>query len=114
MYSHLMHRFEKWRDAISLAPDESSVVQVMRDYANAIDLQSLELLVPDDCLKVLLYVGGGATDNIEAAAQCLLDLELSHRDDPVVDGMLHELAHTFAAATARIRRLRTDVATSSG
>jgi len=95
-----MHRFQKWRDVLTVAPDEKTVAAVMRDYVKVIDPKSLEQM-PPECRKAL----DGSVD-LQAAAVALLHAELMYRGSPEMQQLLHEVAHTFAAASIRMSRLR--------
>lgn len=93
-----MHRFERWRDVIQRASDEKDVVRAMRDYVEAIPATVIEAL-PDDCQRAL------ADGDIQSAAITLLHFELAYKGEPAVAELLHEIAHTYAAASMRIARL---------
>ena len=97
-----MHRFEKWRDALNIAPDEKAVKALMREYVEAIDPKLVELL-PADCRQAL----DGRTD-LQSAAVMVLHAELAFEGTEEVAQLLHEVAHTFAAASIRLSRLRTE------
>jgi hypothetical protein len=94
-----MHKFQKWRDALQIAPNEHTVTGVMRDYLAGIDPGALAKL-PAECREAL------ASDDIQSAAVALLHSELTYRGDPDLGEILHEVAHTFAVASVRISRLR--------
>ena len=97
-----MHRFQKWRDALQIAPDEKTLMALMRDYVNGLRPDVLDTL-PDGCRRVL---SDSATLDVNSAAVTLLHEELAHRGVPGVGDVLHEIAHTFAAAAVRLARLR--------
>jgi len=94
-----MHHFDKWRNILQVAPTEDTVCGVIRDYLAAIDPAALAL-IPNDCKQAI------QADDVQVAAVTLLHAELMHRGDASVDELLHEIAHTFAAASVRISRLR--------
>ena len=93
-----MHRFDHWREAIQGAPDEAAVAQVMSDYAAVIPAAVVAAL-PAECQQALVE------PDIQAAAITLLHSELTYAGEPAVAELLHEIAHTYAAASMRIARL---------
>jgi len=97
-----MHRFEKWRDALNIAPDEKAVKALMREYVQVIDPKVIEVL-PADCRMAL----DGTTD-LQSAAVMILHAELAFDGPEEIAKVLHEIAHTFAAASIRLGRLRTE------
>jgi hypothetical protein len=106
-----MHRFLKWRDAISVTRDYPALLQVMADYVNSIPTDQRARL-PVTCQHVLKHSG-----DIQGAAVTLLQTELTFQGDAEVAALLHEIAHTFASASFRLGQLnnRPDVpADSSG
>jgi len=94
-----MHRFQKWREALQLAPDANTVQGIVRDYVEAI--RPIAGVLPEDCARVLLQ----ADLNIQSAAVTLLQAELRAGGDEEQRELLHEIAHTFAAASVRITLL---------
>ena len=97
-----MHRFHKWRDALNVAPDEKSLREVVREYVLAIDPGSLERM-PPECRAALEPMA-----DLHAAAVTLLHAELAFGSHDEVGQLLHEVAQTFAAASIRLSRLRTE------
>ena len=97
-----MHRFLKWRDALNAAPDEKSVLAVIREYVAAIDPRHVELL-PPECRSAL-----DPRADLQGAAVTILHSELAYVGNEEVAQLLHEIAHTFAAASIRLSRLRTE------
>src|ERR1051325_4700627 len=97
-----MHRFQEWRDALNVARDEKTVAAIMRDYAHAITPQVVDLL-PAEAREAL----SGEMD-VQGAAVTLLHVELTFRGNPEIGLLLHEIAHTFAAASVRLSRVRTE------
>src|SRR5437773_3132605 len=95
-----MHRFEEWRHSILVAPDQKPVVGIMRDYVGGILPSDLAQLTPS-CQAVLNH----ATSDIQGAAVTLLQAELSYSGPPETATVLHEIAHTFAAASVRLGQL---------
>ena len=100
-----MHRFQKWREALQLAPDADTVEGVVRDYVEAI--WSVVGVLPEDCGRVLLQ----PDLNIQSAAVTLLQAELRASGDEEQRALLHEIAHTFAAAAVRMTLLHPRVST---
>jgi hypothetical protein len=92
-----MHRFERWRDVIQAAPDERAIHGLMRDYVQVIP-PILIAALPRECQRAL-----GEPD-IQSAAVTILHCELNYRGEPATAELLHEIAHTFAAASMRISR----------
>jgi hypothetical protein len=94
-----MHRFQKWREALQLAPDANTVQGIVRDYVEAI--RPIVGVLPEDCGRVLLQ----SELNIQSAAVTLLQAELRATGDDEQRALLHEIAHTLAAAAVRITLL---------
>jgi hypothetical protein len=94
-----MHRFLKWRDAISMAPDHTALAKLMVEYVETIAPDLRERL-PMPCQRVLKH-----PDDISSAAVTLLQTELTYRGDPEIGTLLHEVAHTFASAAFRVGQL---------
>ena len=97
-----MHRFAKWHDALRAARDEKAVVALMQDYVSVIQPQVIDLL-PADAQSTLI----GNLD-VQSAAVSLLHAELMFRGSPEIGQLLHEIAHTFAAASVRLSFFRTE------
>jgi len=97
-----MHRFKTWRDALNAAPNEKAVMAVVREYIDAIDPQLIGLL-PIECQKAL----AGEMD-LQTAAVTILHSELTFRGSEQIGQLLHEIAHTFAAASIRLSWFRTE------
>jgi hypothetical protein len=93
-----MHRFQRWRDILQAAPDEEAVGRAMRDYVAVLPPAVISLL-PEDCQRALCDL------DIQGAAVTLLHCELGFTGDSATAELLHEIAHTFAAASTRITRL---------
>jgi len=97
-----MHRFQKWRDALQIAPDEKTLTSLMSDYVQGLNPDVLHAL-PEGCRRLLC---NGAALDVQATAVALLQAELAERGVPAAGDLLHEIAHTFAAAAVRLARLR--------
>src|SRR5215468_915058 len=102
-----MYRFQRWRDALSIAPDAITVERLMRDYSASIAPELVGTL-PNDCQRALVSIRDGGSD-VQTVAVTLLHVELSVRGDGEASKLLHELAHTFASASVRISRLRAEM-----
>ena len=102
-----MHRFELWRESIQAAADKHAVGRVMHDYVEIIPAAVIAAL-PPDCQRAL------HDTDIQAAAITLLHCELSYRGDSATAELLHEIAHTYAAASTRIARLSREFDSGEG
>jgi len=94
-----MHRFQKWRDALQVAPNVDKVAGIMEDYVSAIAASASAL--PQDCQEILAC----RPLDIQEAAVTLLHAELDFRGSHEASDFLHEVAHTFAAASVRMTLL---------
>ena len=97
----MSYRFERWRDAIQAAASPEALGQVMREYVRMVP-PTLAGLLPPECQRAL------ANTDLQDAAITLLHCELTYRGDPALADLLHEIAHTYAAASTRIARLAKD------
>ena len=97
-----MYRFQKWREALQSAPDVKSVQHVAQEYRDTIGRAVISAL-PDECQRMLSQ----PTLDIQGAAVILLRAELSFDGPEEQRTLLHEVAHTFAAASGRIVALHT-------
>jgi hypothetical protein len=94
-----MHRFQKWRDALQVAASQRSVTRVMREYARSLPAH-IRGTLSADCQYVLVE-----PIDVQVAAVTLLQAELAHTGTNPESELLHEIAHTFAAAALRFRDL---------
>ena len=92
-----MHRFQKWRDALQIAPDVKSVAGVMQDYVQTLTPEDLEH-IPGSCAAAMQT----SPLDIPAIAVCLLQAELSWSGSAEAWRVLHDVAHTFALAATRL------------
>ena len=95
-----MQRFVQWRGAIAVADGEESVGALITECVAGIlpsDISSL----PPTCQLIL----ENPARDIQGAAVVLLQEELCFSGDAEVAALLHELAHTFVAASARLGML---------
>jgi hypothetical protein len=93
-----MHRFMRWREVIQGATDEKSLLRIMRDYVDSIDPTVISAL-PSECQRAL------ADLDIQSAAVTLLHCEMSFKGLPEMTDLLHEIAHTYSAASLRLAQL---------
>lgn len=93
-----MHRFHRWRDVLLATPDEASVRRVVGEYAGTLD-PSVVSALPEDCQRAL------KEPDIQAAAVALLHCEMRFQGSDEVRALLHEIAHTYAAASLRLTAL---------
>ena len=95
-----MHRFRNWREAIQASQDAEAVAALIGEYVASIRRSDLDAL-SDRCRRVL-------TDpeaDIPGAAVILLREELAFDGNHELGNVLHEIAHTFAAASVRLGQL---------
>ena len=91
-----MHRFQKWRDALQVAPNEAAVIGVMHNYVESLP-DVVRAILPRECTEALK-----PPFDVSHAAVTLLQAELFHRGDEEERKVLHEVAHTFAVAAVRL------------
>ena len=96
-----MHRFSVWRDSIRLARDERTIEATLAEYVACLRPHDIAALSPR-CRRVL----GDPTLEVAQIAEELLREELHHRGNEQIRSMLHEIAHTFAAAAVRLSQVR--------
>jgi hypothetical protein len=94
----LMHAYQRWRDTIQAAADEAAILSAMRTYTATLPSPIVAAL-PDECRSAL------DDPDIQGAALTLLQSALSYSGDPAFAELLHEIAETFAVASARISEL---------
>jgi hypothetical protein len=92
-----MHRFQKWRDALQLAPDVKAVGGVMQEYVATLTPADLEHM-PAPCRGALRE----SPLDVPGIAVCLLQAELSWKGGPEAWAVLHDVAHIFALAATRL------------
>jgi hypothetical protein len=71
----------------------------MRDYVATLTPQSISLL-PESCQQAL------HDPDVQAAAVTLLQCELAFKGSDELVAMLHEIAHTYAAASTRLTAIK--------
>ena len=79
------------------APDPAAVARIIEDYARTIPPQVASLL-PEECRQAL------EDPDVQSAALTILHCELGFKGSALVAEALHEIAHTYAAASLRITR----------
>ena len=94
-----MHRFQRWRQILQEAFTEEAVGRVMRDYVATVTPEVIGLL-PESCRQAL------RDPDIQAAAVTLLQCELGFNGPETIAAVLHEIAHTYAAASTRLTALQ--------
>jgi len=93
-----MHRFQRWRDVLQVAPNTATVGGIVDDYVATI--APLFDALPAECQRALTK-----PIDVQASAVTLLQAELSFNGPDEVRDALHEIAHTFAAASGRLTSL---------
>ncbi len=96
-----MHRFLKWRQALAAAHDEAAVTSLLDDYRRALD-PAMVAALPAASRVILL----NPASDVAGAAVELLQQELGFTGPEESAFLLHEIAHTYIAASARIAQLR--------
>lgn len=94
-----MYRFHRWRVEIESAADERAVARTIQDYLRTLSPAMIDSL-PTGCREALLSA------NVQSAALVLLKSEADYRGALTTASLLHEIAYTFAAASARVAALR--------
>ncbi len=97
-----MYRFERWRAAIQAAPTKAAVQKVIRDYLDAIMPSDLGRMPPECHLPL-----SKGDEDVEGAAVELVRAELCFAGDAETAAVLHEIVHTFVAASHRIASIET-------
>jgi len=95
-----MHRFRNWREAIQASQDAEAVSTLISEYVASIRRSDLDGL-SERCRRLLTE----SDADIQAAAVTLLREELAFSGNPESGAVLHEIAHTFAAASVRLGQL---------
>ena len=95
-----MYRFQKWRQAIQLAPDANTISALIAEYLQCIAPSEMARL-PAKCQAVLT----ASPPDIQDSALVLLQDELAYSGDAETAALLHEIAHTFAAASIRLGQI---------
>jgi hypothetical protein len=94
-----MHRFFRWRERLQAARDEKEIRALVAEYLVTLDAEVVARL-PAPCQSALN--SGGVQD----CAFALLHAELTFSGPEEERQLLHEAAHTFAAASVRLSKLR--------
>ena len=90
-----MYRFHHWRVQIQDARDERAIIDVSRNYRQTLT-PAMVASLPEECREAL-----EKGDIPDAALKCL-QAEMRCQDTPEVTALLHEVAHTYAAAAVRV------------
>ena len=97
-----MHRFQRWRQILQEAHTEEAVKRVMRDYVESLTPEVAGLL-PERCQEAL------RDPDIQSAAVTLLQCELGFSGPDGIAAVLHEIGHTYAAASTRLTAIQKEV-----
>jgi hypothetical protein len=102
-----MHRFFRWRERLNAAKDEKEIRALVAEYLQSLDAAAIESM-PGSCQEALM------TGDIGNCAVALLHAELGHTGPEETRLVLHEAAHTFAAASVRLSKLRMEPVAPQG
>ena len=94
-----MHRFFRWRERLWGANNETAVRDLVAEYLLSLDAEAVRQL-PASCQESL------AAGHIQDCAVSLLQAEMAFNGPEEARQLLHEVAHTFAAASVRLSKLR--------
>ena len=94
-----MHRFSRWKVPLSEAQSVADVVRLMSDYLATIGPEAMEVM-PEACRHAL------TVEDIPGAAVVLIREELHFSGNEIIGAMLHEIAHTYVAASHRIASIQ--------
>ena len=94
-----MHRFYHWRVRIQDAHGERAIAQVIAEYLSMLSPAMIASL-PGPCQDAL------RNRDLAQAAITLLKCEVEFNGPPDVAALLHEIAHTYAAAAVKIAGLK--------
>ena len=95
-----MHRFHRWRELLDAAHTAPAVEEVMRNYAAT--LAPVMEALPPECRRAIEF------DDLQTAAVVLLHCELGYNGSAELQQTLHEIAHTYAAASLRLAKIRAE------
>ena len=96
-----MHRFQRWRQVLENAHTQADVERAIRDYAAT--LAPVLSALPAECKRAIEH------ENVQEAAVSLLHSELGYRGGSAETAqILHEIAHTYAAASLRLSRIKSE------
>lgn len=93
-----MHRFARWREALQAAHTEQDVRKALEAYVAT--LAPVLGVLPEDVRSAL------DSDDIQGSAVTLLQAEMRQRETDELSQLLHEIAHTYAAASVRLAKIR--------
>jgi hypothetical protein len=94
-----LHRFSRWKIPLTEALTVEQVVGLMSAYVATVSPQDRASL-PEVCRRAL------TVEDIAGSAVILVREELQFAGDAAIGEMLHELAHTFVAASSRIASIQ--------
>ena len=90
-----MHRFHHWRVQIEDSRDERDLARIIQDYRLTLTPAMVESL-PPECRDAI-----DGNDISHTALKCL-QAEMRCRDTSELTDLLHEVAHTYAAAAVKL------------
>ena len=90
-----MHRFSHWKVPLSEAQSVSEVTALMHNYLGTLGPEVIAAL-PPSCWDAL------TVDDLAGSAVVLVREELRYAGKPEIAEVLHEIAHTFVAASTRM------------
>jgi len=93
-----MHRFSHWKVPLSEAQSVSEVTALMHNYLGTLGPDVIAAL-PPSCWDAL------TVDDLPGSAVVLVREELHYSGKAEIAEMLHEIAHTFVAASTRVASL---------
>ena len=96
-----MHRFFRWRERLLTTKDEKEVRMLLADYLLSVDPVVLRQM-PQPCKEAL------GSDNVQECAVALLHAEMAYQGSEEMRQLLHEVAHTFAAASVRLSKFKVE------
>ena len=94
-----MHRFHHWRVQIEDARDQRTLARVIQDYRLTLTPAMVKSL-PVECREAV-----ERNDIPDVALKCL-EAEMRCQGTPELTNLLHEVAHTYAAAAVKLNALR--------
>ena len=95
-----MHRFNRWREALDAAHTQDAIDRVISEYA--LTLAPILQALPAVCREAV------EQEDLQSAAVTLLHCELAYRGEGDLAQALHEIAHTYAAASLRMSRIKAE------
>ena len=94
-----MHKFFRWRERLNAAQNEKEIRALVAEYLLSLDAEVVKAM-PAPCRDAL------GVGDVQDCAVALLHAELGYTGPEEMRQLLHECAHTFAAASVRLSKLR--------